>query len=355
MSKIKYFKFVDNFQLESGKILPGFRLVYQTFGKLNEDHTNVVWIVHALTANSNPLDWWPGVVGEGCAIDPSKHFIICANSLGSHYGSTNPLEDDPRSGDPYFHDFPKFTNRDVVNTFVLLKDYLGLIKINTLIGASLGGQQALEWLIKEPYLFEKSFLIATNAKHSPWGIAFNESQRMAIEADQTWCLKREDAGIQGLKAARAVALLSYRTPNGYNETQVDCTQKLDGYNASSYQQYQGKKLADRFNAFSYWYLSKAMDSHDVGRSRGGLEAALSRVKATTIVIGVRSDLLFPTSEQKFIADNILDSVYYEIESNLGHDGFLTESKKISEILESELAKNKMPIPILKTYQSLNAS
>ncbi len=355
MSKIKYFKFVDNFQLESGKILPGFRLAYQTFGKLNKDQSNVVWIIHALTANSNPLEWWPGVVGEGLAVDPNEHFIICANSLGSHYGSSNPLDVDPRSGESYYHDFPQFSNRDVVNSFILLKDYLGLEKINTLIGASLGGQQALEWLIKEPYLFEKSILIATNAKHSPWGIAFNESQRMAIEADQTWLLKRDDAGTNGLKAARAMALLSYRTPNGYNETQVDNTQKLDHYNASSYQQYQGRKLVERFNAFSYWYLSKAMDSHDIGRSRGGMEAALSRVKARTTIVGVKSDILFPTIEQKMIANNILDSVYFEIESNLGHDGFLTESEKIGEIISDVLLVKEVYVPVLKTYQSLNAS
>ena len=348
MSEIKYFKFVDNFQLESGKILPGFRLAYQTFGKLNEDQSNVIWIVHALTANSDPIDWWPGVVGNGYAIDPTKHFIICANSLGSEYGSSNPLDIDPRTGESYYHDFPIFSNRDVINSFILLKDFLGIQSINTLIGASLGGQQALEWLIKEPYLFKRSVLIATNAKHSPWGIAFNESQRMAIEADQTWCMKKDDAGIYGLKAARAVALLSYRTANGYNETQVDNTQKLDGYNASSYQQYQGRKLAERFNAFSYWYLSKAMDSHDIGRSRGGLEAALSRVKASTLVIGVKSDILFPVSEQKFIADNILDSTYYEIESNLGHDGFLTESQKIGNII-TKVVEDR--IEILSTYKA----
>lgn len=355
MSKIKYFKFGDNYQLESGNILPGFRLAYQTFGELNEARSNAIWIVHALTANSDPIDWWPGVVGEGCAIDPKKHFIICANSLGSHYGSSNPLDIDPRCGEAYYHDFPQFTNRDVVNAFILLKDYLGLNRINTLVGASLGGQQALEWLVKEPYLFEQSILIATNAKHSPWGIAFNESQRMAIEADQTWRLRRDDAGIHGLKAARAVALLSYRTANGYNSTQSDNSQKTDTYNAASYQRYQGRKLIERFNTFSYWYLSKAMDSHDVGRNRGGIEAALSRVKARTTVIGVKSDILFPTIEQKIIADNILDSTYHEIESNLGHDGFLTESNKIGELIARTINNNEYSLPIYGTFQTRNAS
>lgn len=346
MSNIKYFNFNDDFQLESGKSLSGFQLAYQTFGKLNKEGSNVIWIVHALTANSDPIEWWPGVVGNGCAIDPDKHFIICANSLGSHYGSTNPLDIDLRSGTPYYHDFPLITNRDVANTFILLKEYLGLSKINTLVGASLGGQQALEWLIKEPYLFDRSVLIATNAKHSPWGIAFNESQRMAIEADQTWPSRRDDAGINGLKAARAIALLSYRTANGYNTTQEDEGQKTNDYKASSYQRYQGQKLTERFNAFSYWYLSKAMDSHDIGRNRGGLEAALSRVQAKTTVIGVQSDILFPTKEQRLIADYILDSKYYEIESNLGHDGFLTESKKIGLLVDQAVNSIEIDNPLL---------
>jgi len=223
------------------------------------------------------------------------------------------------------------------------------------VGASLGGQQALEWLIKEPYLFDQSILIATNAKHSPWGIAFNESQRMAIEADQTWCLRKDDAGIHGLKAARAMALLSYRTAKGYNTTQADTNQKIDNYAAASYQQYQGRKLIERFNAFSYWHLSKAMDSHDIGRNRGGIEAALSRVQAKTTVIGVESDILFPTSEQRLIADNILDSTYYEIESNLGHDGFLTESLKIADIISTVIDNPEYTIPIYNTYQTRTAS
>jgi len=352
MSKIKYFKFGDNFQLESGSILPGFQLAYQTFGKLNAEKSNVVWIVHALTANSDPTDWWPGVVGEGCAIDPSTHFIICANSLGSHYGSSNPLEIDVRTNEPFYHNFPQFSNRDVINAFILLKDYLGLNRIHTLVGASLGGQQALEWLVKEPYLFENAILLATNAKHSPWGIAFNESQRMAIEADQTWQLRKNNAGENGMKAARAIALLSYRTAKGYNITQEDSHQKLDNYNASSYQRYQGNKLLERFNAFSYWYLSKTMDSHDIGRNRGGIEAALSRVKARTAVIGVTSDILFPIQEQKLIADNILDSSYYEIESNFGHDGFLTEAIKISKVFKNFLReKRNNNVPIVEHTRS----
>lgn len=339
MSGIQYFVHNDIFQLESGESLSGFKLAYQTFGKLNADKSNVVWIIHAMTANSDPTEWWSGVVGEHKTINPKDHFIICANCLGSHYGSTSPLDVNPSTGKKYYHHFPTLTNRDIVNSFIRLRDHLDLPNINTLIGSSLGGQQALEWAIAEPNKILNLGLIATNAQHSPYAIAFNESQRLAIEADQTWKEDRDDAGLLGLRAARSIALLSYRTNLGYNSTQKDNDQQVDNFRASSYQRYQGEKLVNRFNAYSYWLLSKAMDSHNVGRNRGSVEKALSRIRSNTIVIGIDSDFLFPTSEQKRITEHIPKAKYYEISSNLGHDGFLTESERVSEILEKLLYQN----------------
>lgn len=333
MAAIKYFEYNKTLKLESGETLSGFKLAYQTFGTLNATKSNVIWIIHALTGNSDPTEWWPGVVGTDNVINPDEHFIICANSLGSHYGSTSPLDLDPKTGQKYYHNFPFLTNRDIVNGFIELRKNLGITKINTLIGASLGGQQAMEWAIKEPNSIANLILIATNARHSPFGIAFNESQRLAIEADHTWQENRDDAGKYGLIAARAIALLSYRTSQGYNSTQKENDEKLENFKASSYQRYQGEKLIKRFNTFSYWLLTKAMDSHDVGRNRGGVELALSEIKAKTIVIGITSDMLFPIEEQQLIARNITNSIYFEITSNLGHDGFLTESKIVSEIIQ----------------------
>ena len=336
MSKTRYFKYDQSFQLESGESLSGFKLAYQTFGKLNADKSNVVWIIHALTANSDPTEWWPGVVGKNEVINPTDHFIVCANCLGSHYGSTSPLDVNPATGQKYYHSFPSITNRDVVKSFNYLKEHLGIKTINTLIGASLGGQQAVEWAIQKPDDISNLILIATNVQHSPYGIAFNESQRLAIEADQTWKENRDDAGKSGLIAARSIALLSYRTNSGYNLTQGDLDHKIDNYRASSYQRYQGSKLVKRFNAFSYWVLSKTMDSHNVGRGRGKIEDVLSTIKSSTTVIAITSDYLFPVSEQKLLADNIPNSKYYEIESELGHDGFLTESKDVSKIMYNTL-------------------
>lgn len=340
MSIINNFKFDLPVKLESGEYLSGFNLAYQTFGKLNEDKSNVVWVIHALTANSDPTDWWEGVVGKDCAINPEEHFIVCANCLGSHYGSTNPLDINPETGEKYYHTFPSLTNRDIVSSFIKLKNHLGIDTINTLVGSSLGGQQALEWSILEPNKISNLILIATNAQHSPYGIAFNESQRLAIEADQTWKTDSDDAGSLGLLAARSIALLSYRTSTGYNSTQEDNEHKVDNFKASSYQRYQGQKLIRRFNAFSYWVLSKAMDSHNIGRKRGHIEDVLSAITSNTVVIGIDSDFLFPVEEQKLIAQHIPNAKYFQISSPLGHDGFLTESKSVGRII------NKIVSPVL---------
>ena len=163
------------FKLESGRELPGFHLAYTTMGRLNPDGSNVVWVFHALTANSDPSEWWPGLVGKGKYFDPEQWFIICVNMPGSCYGSIGPLDIDPRSGKPWYHDFPFFTPRDMVRAYMLLRDALGIGRIFVGIGGSMGGQQLLEWAIEEPEAFHHIVPIATNAVHSPWGKAFNAS------------------------------------------------------------------------------------------------------------------------------------------------------------------------------------
>ncbi len=316
--------------MECGAILPRFQLEYCTAGKINERGDNIIWICHALTANAEPDDWWEGLVGKGKMFDPEKHFIICANVLGSCYGSSGPLDTNPKSKSLYYMDFPPFTIRDIVATLDLLRQSLNIETIHTLIGGSMGGMQAMEWAIQWPDLMNNLILLATNAQHSPWGIAFNESQRMAIEADPTWQDKRTDAGQDGLRAARSIALLSYRNYDAYHNTQSETDiEKLDRYKSQSYQQYQGDKLVRRFNCHSYYLLSKAMDSHHVGRSRGGIENALSQIKCTTLIIGISSDVLFPIAEQKTLHKLISNSKYVEIDSFYGHDGFLIETKEIT--------------------------
>ena len=184
-------------------------------------------------------------------------------------------------------------------------------------------------------LIRNLILISTNAFHSPWGIGFNEAQRMAIRADQTFGQDHPEAGIQGLKAARAMALLSYRHYDTYTKTQgEEDLSKIDNYKASSYQNYQGEKLINRFNAYSYFSLTKTMDSHHVGRHRGSAPQALAAIKARTLVIGISSDVLFPVSEQKYLAEHIANALFVEIDSFYGHDGFLIETEKLTHLIEA---------------------
>jgi len=323
--------FSQPFPLECGATLPELTLAYHTYGQLSPAGDNVVWICHALTGSSDAADWWSGLVGEGKLFDPRRHFIVCANVPGSAYGSTAALSVNPATGQPFFHDFPLVTVRDVVAALDLLREFLGIEKIQTCIGGSLGGHQALEWAIHRPEVIENLILVATNAQMSPWGVAFNEAQRMAIAADATWAERRSDAGLAGMKAARAMALISYRNYKTYETTQSrQGEERLEGFRATTYQQYQGEKIARRFNAFSYWSLTKLMDSHDVGRGRGGLEAALARVQARTLVLGIRSDLLFPMEEQVFLQKAIPGAQFTELDSLYGHDGFLIENETMTK-------------------------
>lgn len=324
----------EEFETENGSILPSLEIGYSTYGNLNAARNNVVWVLHALTANSEVTEWWPALIGTGCVINPEEHFIICANVLGSCYGSSGPLSTNNITNEKYYHDFPLITIRDMVRAHDELRKYLGIKKIAIAIGGSLGGQQLLEWSITQPLLFEKIILIATNAQHSAYGIAFNESQRLAIEADSTFRERKDNAGFNGLLAARSIALLSYRHYNAYQNAQLETSnQQLSNFKAASYQRYQGEKLVMRFNAFSYYTLSKAMDTHNVGRNRKSIANALSAIKAQAIIIGISNDMLFPLSEQIFLMEHIKNASLDVINSSYGHDGFLIETEKISAIIK----------------------
>jgi homoserine O-acetyltransferase len=329
------------FTLESGAVLPKYHLAYTTLGNLNAEKDNVVWVFHALTANSNAAEWWPGLVGEGKLFTPQQHFIVCVNMPGSCYGSIGPMDIDLQTGEHYYHDFPFFTIRDMMRAYRPLREFLGIKKIRIGIGGSMGGQQLLEWAIEEPELFEYIFPIATNAQHSPWAIAFNASQRLCIEADATWQEKKPGAGIEGMKVARSVALLSYRHYDTYQLAQAeDHHEMIDGFKSESYQRYQGEKLARRFNAFSYYKLSQSMDSHNVGRGRKSLTDALKRVEAKTLTIGIETDILFPAIEQEFLAKHIPHATHKTIHSLFGHDGFLLEFEAIETLIREFIQKEK---------------
>ena len=323
----------EPFKLEGGAQLSNLHIAYYTYGQMNATKDNVIWICHALTGNADAADWWSGLVGEDKLFDPAHYFIVCANMLGSCYGTTGPDSKDPETGKPYGKDFPMITVRDMVKAHQLLAAHLEIGSIQMALGGSMGGQQVLEWAIMEPERLQKICLLATNARHSPWGIAFNEAQRMAIEADPTIYDGTPQAGKSGLEAARAVAMLSYRNYGIFGQTQDESSaDKINGFRASSYQRYQGLKLHQRFTVLSYLCLSKAMDSHNVGRGRIGVEEVLSSIKANTLVIGIQSDILFPIEEQILIANQIPNAKLEIIESKYGHDGFLIENEIIKALI-----------------------
>ncbi len=327
-------KYNQPFVTEIGGTLPALEIAYDTWGKLNEKGDNVIWVCHALTANSNVEEWWPGMVGKDMVFDTNRYFVVCANILGSCYGTTGPLSINPETGRPWLNDFPVVTIRDIVRLHEILRENLGIKRIHTVIGSSIGGYQALEYSIMYPDVVQRLIFIASNAKQTPWAIAFNESQRLSIDADGSFFDNDVNGGKKGMKAARSIALLSYRTAYAYNQTQAEENdEKTGSYRAASYQAYQGDKLVNRFNPWSYYRLTQLSDSHNVGRGRGGVVNALKQVKASTLCVGIKSDILYPVNEQKFVAENVPDGSYSEIDSFFGHDGFLIEAGQVSAVIK----------------------
>lgn len=338
------------FALESGAVLQGIDIAYHTYGTLNHKKSNVIWVCHALTGSSDAATWWPGLIGSNKLFDPDRYFIVCANVLGSPYGSTNPQSIDPVSGAPYLLNFPLITIRDIVNAHRLLSEHLGIEQIYLLIGGSLGGQQALEWSIMQSERIDHAVILAANAVQSPWGIAFNESQRLALLADSSFDGINPKGGSKGLSVARSIAMLSYRTFNAYQDSQSEQdSDKVGNFLAATYQQYQGEKFTKRFDAYSYWSLINTIDTHNVGRKRGHVERELQTIVAKTLVIAILSDLLFPDQEQRYLAQYIPDSKYVGIESVYGHDGFLMEDVKLGKELELFLAGS------LKTHSGMHTT
>ena len=317
------------FTLESGMSLPKLKIAYHYYGEYTPGK-KVAWVCHALTANSDVADWWKGFVGEGSMINPNDYFIVCANIIGSCYGSTGPSN--------MLNQFPLVTIRDMVRAHILLRQHLGIEKIDLLLGGSMGGYQALEWAIMEPSVIQKMFLIATTAAESAWAVAIHTAQRLAIEADPTWKEAKPNAGAKGLKAARAIGMLTYRNYAIFKEKQTDADpEKMDDFKASSYINYQGDKLVNRFNPYSYWLLTKSMDSHHLARGRGGdLMATLDSIHTPTLIIGIKSDLLCPLAEQAFMEAHMPNASLVAIDSMYGHDGFIIETAQITTHLKAWL-------------------
>lgn len=315
---VKLYEHNTPFKLESGEQIDKLSTAYHTYGKLNKEKSNVVWAFHALTANSDVMDWWPGLFGEKDLFNHGEYFIVCANVLGSPYGSTAPND----------LNFPLFTVRDVVNAELLLAKHLGIKNIYVAIGGSFGGSQALEFAYAFEGKIDNLIIVAAAGKESAWGMAIHEAQRLAIKADQTF--GEPEGGQAGLRAARGVALLTYRTSAAYIAQQTDTDDRIDDFKAASYIRYQGDKLVKRFNALSFYYLSKCLDTHNIGRGRGGEQKALHKINTNTLAIGFSADLLIPSYLTKDMVDQMPHAIYKELHSDFGHDGFLIETKKLVE-------------------------
>jgi homoserine O-acetyltransferase len=259
--------------------------------------------------------------------------------LGSPYGTESPVTINPDTNEPWGHTFPMITVRDMVRYHQMLAKHLGIDHVELLIGSSIGGFQVMEWAIMEPKFAKRIALIATCTRSSAWAIAFNESQRMALEADPTLHTDSPTAGAAGLAAARSIALLSYRGAEAYNATQTDPDgEKLHGFRATTYQQHQGEKLRRRFDAHCYWRLTEAVDSHNIGRGRGSIEEALRTITAKAIVVAISSDILFPPADHDIMVSNIPNVEYRTINSPFGHDGFLVEYEQLDTIIKDFMTR-----------------
>lgn len=328
------FYYQKPFLLESGEKLSSFHLEYTVYG--DDFNKPILWIIHALTGDSKIENWWNEVLIDTQII--SNFCLICVNNPGSPYGSLSPMDINPKNHKKFYRDFPLITTRDVAKMFDILRVELGIGEIEGLIGASLGAQIALEWNILQPNVFKKHLNIAGNAQHSAWGIAFNEAQRMAIYSDPTYFQDFDQGGKEGLKAARAMAMLSYRSYSLYQLKQSDNNHKINHFKSADYQQYHGNKLAARFNAYSYVALTKMMDSHNIFRNRLG--NPLENISTYFAFLGIDSDILFPIQEQKFLKSLTKNSELITLNSIYGHDAFLVETNFMKKLLTNIFNHNK---------------
>jgi homoserine O-acetyltransferase len=325
-------KIASPFTTESGFTFPELNIRYKTWGKLNDDASNAVLICHALTGNADADEWFPGLFGKDGILDVENQFIICSNVLGGCYGTTGPVSVNPKTNKLYQADFPTVTIRDMVRVQQLLLDHLQVNSIELAIGGSMGGMQVLEWLVIDNRI-QKAMLIAMGIGHAAWTIGVSEAQRRAIQADKNWnggYYDVENPPADGLAAARMMGMIMYRSHAAFERRFARDLQpgNDDLFKVCSYLNYQGEKLVKRFDANTYLRLTSAMDSHDVYRDRNIYGDILSDINVPVLVIGISSDILYPTSEQKELSLRLGNASYEEIDSDEGHDAFLIEFPKM---------------------------
>ena len=351
------------FVFDSGEQLPGFTIRYETYGKLNEKKDNAILICHALSGDHHCAGihslrdrkpgWWNNMIGPGKPIDTSTYFVVCSNCLGGCQGSTGPKSVNPATGSPYGLDFPLVSVGDMVRAqHLMLTEGLGLPSLYAVVGGSMGGMQVLQWGIDYPDFVRKLIPMATTARQNAQAIAFNEVGRLAIMQDPDWHdgVYAEGHGPNvGLAVARMMAHITYLSDAGLEEKFGRDKVKREGarsqfdaeFQVESYLRYQGQSFINRFDANSYLYLTKALDRFDLFGESGQLEDHLAAVDARTLVVGFKSDWLFPPAQNRTIVHALLrcgkDASYAEIDLSLGHDSFLVHAPDLYRIVSAFLA------------------
>ncbi len=358
------------FALEGGGVLRGITIAYETWGELAPAADNAILVCHALTGDSHAagrqgpghptVGWWDALIGPGRALDTDRYFVVCANVLGGCQGTTGPASIDPTTGEPFGPDFPTVTMRDIVRTQSLLADHLRVPRWLSVVGGSMGGMQVLEWAVMYPLRVRSMVAIATTAAASAQQIAYSSIQRSTIVLDPRWRGGRYydaapgDGPHDGLAIARALAQTTYRTEGAFatkfGRTELDQTDDRftawQRYDVEGYLDYHGAKLARRFDANSYLTICRAMDLHDIGRGRGGVAAALGRVRASSLVMSIDSDALYLPYQQRELIDGLhahgLVAEHVTIDSSDGHDAFLLETDQVGAAISgflTDLDKN----------------
>ena len=349
------------FALEWGGQLSEVRLAYETWGELDRRNSNAVLVCHALTGDSHAAGdsgpghpsagWWSELIGPGKAVDTDRYFVVCSNVLGGCQGSTGPADADPVDDRPRGSRFPVVTIRDMVRAQALLADRLGVDRWLAVIGGSMGGMQVLEWAVMHPRRVRSILPLATCAAASASQIAWSAVQRLAIATDAHWrggdYYDEPEGPWMGLALARQIAQITYRTAEVFErrfERALHDPAESFGlwgrFEMESYLDHHGQKLVRRFDANSYLLLSRAMDLHDVGRGRGGSNAALGRIEVPVLTASVRSDCLYPPHQQQELCDGIRagggDCRLVMLDSDEGHDGFLLEHELLHDPVSSFL-------------------
>ena len=354
------------FVLEGGGALTDVTIAYETWGELNDDRDNAILVCHALTGDSHAYGdledghptpgWWNTLVGPGKPIDTDRYFVVCANVPGGCQGSTGPASLPPGSTtqQPYGSTFPVISIRDMVRSQQAVANALGVKQWLSVIGGSMGGMQVLEWGVMFPERTRSLVAMSTALAASAQQIAWWSTGRRAIRLDPKWrggdyyAAPDGDGPSEGLAIARMISQITFRSDDVFTERfGREVVEPLDGFalwqrfQVERYLEYHGDKLARRFDANSYLVLTKAMDLHDVGRGRGGIEKATSRITCPTLTIGISSDILYPAYQQREIADRLTADgtpcEYVEIDSPHGHDAFLIEPEQVGDALAKFLA------------------